>query len=266
MMSRVQKGLVAGVFATVAVSLLEIPNLFLNWFDPFQGVIASMLGMPGNLAVGWVVHVISGVFILGPLFAILCPRLPTDTPETKGIVFAVGAWIGGAYWFTSSTSFANPAIIVARSLSDTFAGIAPASVPAFIAAQLIGALAADVLDRDQAAAQGLVESVFVEDHHAQDLDGALHGLEARAKLNLGLAHGLRPGDLRLDRGALAVRDAAHQSLARDEGLGREAQDLAGLVRQRGLARAELVEYRHQYQTDDQPDHEILEEIVVQLGS
>lgn len=93
MMSRVQKGLIAGVAATVAVSLLEIPNMFLNWFDPFQGVIASMLGMPSNLAVGWVVHVISGVFILGPLFAVLCPRLPTDTPETKGIVFAVGAWI-----------------------------------------------------------------------------------------------------------------------------------------------------------------------------
>lgn len=93
MMSRVQKGLVAGVFATVAVSLLEIPNLFLNWFDPFQGVIASMLGMPGNLAVGWAVHVVSGVLVLGPLFGVLCPRLPSDTPETKGIVFAVGAWV-----------------------------------------------------------------------------------------------------------------------------------------------------------------------------
>lgn len=93
MMSRVQKGLIAGVAATIAVSLLEIPNMFLNWFDPFQGVIASMIGMPGNLAVGWAIHVISGVFILGPLFGVLCPRLPTDTPETKGIVFAVGAWV-----------------------------------------------------------------------------------------------------------------------------------------------------------------------------
>lgn len=93
MMSRVQKGLIAGVFATIAVSLLEIPNMFLNWFDPFQGVIASIIGMPGNLAVGWAIHLISGVFILGPLFGYLCPRLPTDTPETKGIVFAVGAWV-----------------------------------------------------------------------------------------------------------------------------------------------------------------------------
>ena len=52
--------------------------------------------------------------------------------------FAVAAYIGGAYFFTSSTSFANPAVTVARSLSDTFAGIAPSSVPAFVLAQLVG--------------------------------------------------------------------------------------------------------------------------------
>jgi glycerol uptake facilitator-like aquaporin len=52
----------------------------------------------------------------------------------------VSAWIGAAYWFTASTSFANPAITIARSLSDTFAGIAPAHVPAFIASQLGGAV------------------------------------------------------------------------------------------------------------------------------
>ncbi|CAI7980534.1 Aquaglyceroporin AqpS [Frankia sp. Hr75.2] len=53
---------------------------------------------------------------------------------------AVGAYIGAAYWFTSSTSFANPAISVGRMFSDTFAGIAPASVPAFIAVQAVGGL------------------------------------------------------------------------------------------------------------------------------
>jgi len=52
---------------------------------------------------------------------------------------AVGAYIGAAYWFTSSTSFANPAVTVGRMFSDTFAGIAPASAPAFIVAQLVGA-------------------------------------------------------------------------------------------------------------------------------
>ena len=58
------------------------------------------------------------------------------------VAIAVGVWIGGAYWFTSSTSFANPAVTIARTLSDSFAGIAPSSVPMFIAMQLIGTLAA----------------------------------------------------------------------------------------------------------------------------
>jgi glycerol uptake facilitator-like aquaporin len=52
---------------------------------------------------------------------------------------AVGAYIGAAYWFTSSTSFANPAVTIGRMFSDTFAGIAPSSVPAFVLAQLVGA-------------------------------------------------------------------------------------------------------------------------------
>ena len=56
--------------------------------------------------------------------------------------FAVGAYIVAAYWFTSSTSFANPAVTVGRMLSDTFAGIAPASVPMFVVMQVLGALAA----------------------------------------------------------------------------------------------------------------------------
>ncbi len=57
----------------------------------------------------------------------------------------VGLYITSAYWFTASTSFANPAVTVARSLSNTFAGIAPSSAPAFIVAQLVGALAASLL-------------------------------------------------------------------------------------------------------------------------
>lgn len=61
------------------------------------------------------------------------------------IPYAVGLYITAAYWFTASTSFANPAVTIARSLSDTFAGIAPSNVPAFIAAQFAGALAATLL-------------------------------------------------------------------------------------------------------------------------
>jgi glycerol uptake facilitator-like aquaporin len=61
------------------------------------------------------------------------------------VPFAVGAYITAAYWFTASTSFANPAVTIARALTDTFAGIRPADVPAFIVAQTVGAAAATIL-------------------------------------------------------------------------------------------------------------------------
>jgi arsenate reductase len=61
------------------------------------------------------------------------------TDRTQHAPWAVGAWIGAAYWFTASTSFANPAVTIGRTLTPTYAGIAPASAPAFIAAQVIGA-------------------------------------------------------------------------------------------------------------------------------
>jgi glycerol uptake facilitator-like aquaporin len=77
-----------------------------------------------------------GIATFGLILVILGHRRPEDAP------WMVSAWIGAAYWFTASTSFANPAITIARSLSNTFAGIRPADVPAFIVAQLIGALLA----------------------------------------------------------------------------------------------------------------------------
>jgi glycerol uptake facilitator-like aquaporin len=65
--------------------------------------------------------------------------------KSDATAYAVGLYITAAYWFTSSTSFANPAVTIARSLSDTFAGIAPSGVAAFIVAQLVGMLAAVAL-------------------------------------------------------------------------------------------------------------------------
>jgi glycerol uptake facilitator-like aquaporin len=58
--------------------------------------------------------------------------------RVQHVAWAVGAWIGAAYWFTASTSFANPAVTIGRTLTSTYAGIAPGSAPAFIAAQVIG--------------------------------------------------------------------------------------------------------------------------------
>jgi glycerol uptake facilitator-like aquaporin len=71
-----------------------------------------------------------------------CARL-----RSSAVPFAVASYITAAYWFTASTSFANPAVTLARSASDTFAGIRPADVPAFIIAQLLGAAAATALFR-----------------------------------------------------------------------------------------------------------------------
>jgi glycerol uptake facilitator-like aquaporin len=69
-----------------------------------------------------------------------CSRLRSET-----VAFAVGAYITGAYWFTASTSFANPAVTLARSFTNTFSGIRPVDSPAFIIAQLIGSFAATLL-------------------------------------------------------------------------------------------------------------------------
>ena len=65
--------------------------------------------------------------------------------KPDAVAFAVGLYITSAYWFTASTSFANPAVTIARSLSDTFAGIAPSDVPGFVVAQILGALTAGAL-------------------------------------------------------------------------------------------------------------------------
>ncbi len=82
------------------------------------------------------------------------------TGRASIVPFAVAAWIGGAYWFTSSTSFANPAVTIARTLSDTFAGIKPASAPMFIVMQLVGA----------GIAYGLIRLLYPKDarEHAND--------------------------------------------------------------------------------------------------
>ena len=96
----------------------------------------------------WLSEVVATVTLL--LLIQGCVR----TGRANVIPFAVGAWIGGAYWFTSSTSFANPAVTIARTLSNTFAGIAPSSAPMFIVMQLVGMV----------IAFGLVRLFYPHDH------------------------------------------------------------------------------------------------------
>jgi glycerol uptake facilitator-like aquaporin len=92
---------------------------------------------------GWALVFSEFVATFGLLSVIWgCSRL-----RSGAVPFAVASYITAAYWFTASTSFANPAVTIARSLSDTFAGIRPSDVPWFIAAQLAGALSATLLFR-----------------------------------------------------------------------------------------------------------------------
>ena len=94
------------------------------------------------------------VATLGLLFVILgCSRF-----RPSAVPYAVAAYIVSAYWFTASTSFANPAVTLARSLTGTFAGIAPADVPAFIGGQISGAAAATILFRWLAPKQDTVNA------------------------------------------------------------------------------------------------------------
>jgi glycerol uptake facilitator-like aquaporin len=106
-------------------------------FDlPLHQISTTVRTGPGQ----WLAEAIAAFGLLLTIFGCLA-NAPGAVPS------AVGLYITAAYWFTASTSFANPAVTVARALSDTFAGIAPGGVPAFIAAQIAGALVAVVLAR-----------------------------------------------------------------------------------------------------------------------
>jgi glycerol uptake facilitator-like aquaporin len=133
------------------IPLRETPAYILAQIaGAFAGVIAAhlMFGLPIMSASTHIrtgsAQLLSEFVATFGLFAVIwgCGRhRPTAVP------FAVGAYITAAYWFTASTSFANPAVTLARSMSNTFSGIRPADAPGFIAAQLGGAAAATLLFR-----------------------------------------------------------------------------------------------------------------------
>jgi glycerol uptake facilitator-like aquaporin len=80
-------------------------------------------------------------------FGLLCVIRGVASSRAEAVPVAVGLYITAAYWFTASTSFANPAVTLARSFTDTFAGIRPDDVPGFVVAQLLGAACATLLGR-----------------------------------------------------------------------------------------------------------------------
>ncbi len=107
----------------------------------FGSVIANL--MFGEHAITWSTHHrATGAHLLGEVVAtfglVVVVFGVVRSARAATVPFAVAGYIGAAYWFTSSTSFANPAVTIARTLSNTFAGIAPGSAPAFVGAQLVG--------------------------------------------------------------------------------------------------------------------------------
>jgi hypothetical protein len=148
MMSRVQKGVVAGFAATVVVSVLEAINMLAGpWFTPFPHILASMLGMGDNLAVGWIAHVVIGTVVLGGLFGILCPRLPTDLPATKGIAFAVAAF---AALIVGILMFGDPSVF---SGSDGFMTVAWLLFSNAVFGFVMGSVYGTLVEREKKAAK-----------------------------------------------------------------------------------------------------------------
>jgi arsenate reductase len=107
----------------------------------FAGAAVSISANDRATAPHFLSEIVATLGLVLVIFALARSGRSRSTPT------AVGAYIGAAYFFTSSTSFANPAITIGRMFSDSFAGIAPASAPAFIAAQIIGGALAVVLIR-----------------------------------------------------------------------------------------------------------------------
>jgi glycerol uptake facilitator-like aquaporin len=147
-------GPVSGAHFNPAVSLVEAVRGKLRWTDTAAYTLAQIVGCCAGALLAHLMfelplwqasaHIRTGpaqwlaesVATFGLLLVVIGHRRSEDAP------WMVSAWIGAAYWFTASTSFANPAITIARSLSDTFSGIRPIDVPEFIVAQLVGALVA----------------------------------------------------------------------------------------------------------------------------
>jgi len=152
-------GPVSGAHLNPAVTLADAWQRGIAWRDVPAYIGAQIVGGIGGVVIANVMFGLPAVFVSHHARA-GAPQLLSEFVATFGLLaviwgcsrskpsatpYAVAAYIVGAYWFTSSTSFANPAVTIARSLSDTFAGIRPNDVVPFIGVQLVGAAAATAL-------------------------------------------------------------------------------------------------------------------------
>jgi glycerol uptake facilitator-like aquaporin len=154
-------GPLSGAHFNPAVSIGFALRSELPWSETGIYVVAQVLG---GLVGVWIAHLMVELPVWqfaitqrrGPgqwlaeavaTFGLLLTIFGCVSRRPDSVPYAVGLYITAAYWFTASTSFANPAVTIARSLSDTFAGIAPAGVTAFVASQVAGMLVAVGLSR-----------------------------------------------------------------------------------------------------------------------
>jgi glycerol uptake facilitator-like aquaporin len=154
-------GPISGAHLNPAVTLSVALENGISWLESSQYIAVQILGgITGAVAA----HLMFGLSAISPshharsgpaqflsefiaTFGLLCVIWGCSRSKSETVPYAVGAYITAAYWFTSSTSFANPAVTIARSISDTFAGIRPVDAPLFVIAQLLGAISATFLFR-----------------------------------------------------------------------------------------------------------------------
>lgn len=154
-------GSLSGAHFNPIVTVAEASQGRMSWTNVPGYVVAQFLGAVGGVAMAHLMfgerlvqpsaHVRAGIAQLisecVATFGLLAVIWGSSRKRSDAVPMAVGLYIAGAYWFTASTSFANPAVTMARSLTDTFSGIRPADVLPFIAAQVVGAAAATLAFR-----------------------------------------------------------------------------------------------------------------------
>jgi glycerol uptake facilitator-like aquaporin len=188
-------GPVSGAHFNPVVSFVDAAFGGLSWRDAGLYLPAQVTGCVGGAVVANLMfskaaitlsthHRASSAHFLSEVVATLGLLLVifalARTGRSRTAPAAVGAYIGAAYFFTSSTSFANPAIAVGRMLSDTFAGIAPSSVPVFVGAEAVGGLLAVAVIKTLYPGVTRAEAADVvvphlRDDHVGDMDGPRHG-------------------------------------------------------------------------------------------
>ena len=154
-------GPISGAHFNPIVSVADTLEGGLSWSDTFIYMLAQIVGGVAGTVLAHVMFSLPLVSLSGHIrsgsgqfiseftaaFGLLCVIWGCSRFWPRIVPFAVACYITAAYWFTASTSFANPAVTIARALSDTFAGIRPVDVPLFIAAQFAGGIAATLLFR-----------------------------------------------------------------------------------------------------------------------